>query len=119
MQTSAAARAKALLVCGAVVTLLLSLGLPVPVHAQVAGATLSGTITDPSGAVIPNAQVAVRNSSTGVARTVVSNAGGVYVAPNLQPGDYEVTATAAGFNAETTKLTLTVGAQQALNLTMK
>ena len=105
MQVWAATRAKSLPVWGAALTLLLSLGLPVPVHGQVAGATLSGTITDPSGAVIPNAQVAIRNSSTGVARTVASNADGVYVAPNLQPGDYEVTATAAGFYAETTKLT--------------
>jgi hypothetical protein len=49
----------------------------------------------------------------------MTNADGVYVAPNLQPGDYDVTATAAGFNAQATKLTLTVGTSQALNLKMK
>jgi Carboxypeptidase regulatory-like domain/TonB-dependent Receptor Plug Domain len=119
MRTCAAARVRGLLSCGAALTLMLSLGLPARVYAQVVGATLSGTITDPSGAVIPSAQVAIRNSATGVVRTVTTNADGVYVAPNLQPGDYEVTASAPGFNAESTKLTLTVGENQALNLTMK
>lgn len=87
--------------------------------AQVVGANLSGTIADPSGAVVPNAQVAIKNAATGVVRTVTTNADGVYSAPNITPGDYEVTATAPGFNAETTNITLTVGADQQLNLTMK
>jgi Carboxypeptidase regulatory-like domain/TonB dependent receptor-like, beta-barrel/TonB-dependent Receptor Plug Domain len=120
MKESLAVRARKLALCGAVVTaLVLSLGLHTRLNAQVVGANLSGTITDPSGAVVPNAQVAIKNSATGVVRTVTTNADGVYSAPNLQPGNYDVTATAAGFNAEATKITLTVGADQALNLTMK
>ncbi len=89
-------------------------------NAQVSGATLSGTIIDPSGSVIAGAQVAIVNKATGVAHTVTTDAAGLYSAPNLQPGDYEVTITATGFS--TTKeenITLTVGGQQTLNVSMK
>src|SRR6516165_6144692 len=120
MTESVAAKARNLVFSGAVLTaLVLAFSLPARLNAQVVGANLSGTITDPSGAVVPNAQIAIKNTATGVVRTVTSNVDGVYSVPNVQPGDYEVTATAAGFNAATTKLTLTVGADQALNLTMK
>ena len=47
------------------------------------GATLSGTISDASGAVVPNAQVSVRNTATGVVREVTSDTAGFYVLPNL------------------------------------
>ena len=120
MHTDRKTRSRGTLYCAAALIIsTLSLGPLGRINAQVVGATLSGTITDPSGAVIPSAQVAIRNTATGVVRTVTSNADGVYVAPNLDPGDYDVTATAPGFNAENTKLTLTVGSNQALNLTMK
>lgn len=65
------------------------------VRAQVAGATLSGTINDPSGAVVSNAQVAARNTATGVTRTANTDAAGFYSIPNLLPGNYEVTVTAS------------------------
>lgn len=60
-------------------------------------ATLSGTVTDPSGAVVPNANVIIHSLATGVDREAVSDAAGYYTAPSLQPGDYSVTVTAAGF----------------------
>ena len=64
---------------------------------QVVGAILSGTVTDPSGAVIPNAKVTIRNFSTGVATQVTTNATGLYNAVNLLPGEYQVNIVAVGF----------------------
>jgi hypothetical protein len=98
--------------------MLLSLFMPARVGAQVVGATLNGTITDESGAVIAKANVTVTNSATGVARTATTNDAGIYVVPDLQPGDYEISSSAAGFQTVSTKLTLTVGAQQTQNLTL-
>jgi Carboxypeptidase regulatory-like domain/TonB-dependent Receptor Plug Domain/TonB dependent receptor len=90
-----------------------------PVHAQVAGGTFSGTITDPSDKTIPQAQVSITNVATGITTTVMTNSDGFFSAPNLLPGEYEITVTAKGFNTETRKgISLTVGAQQVFNLTL-
>jgi hypothetical protein len=91
-----------------------------PASSQVSGATLSGLITDPSGAGIPNADVSIKNVGTGEVRAVPTNANGFYSVPNLLPGKYEVTITAQGFTKVVQKgITLTVGEQQALNLSLK
>jgi hypothetical protein len=90
-----------------------------PLKAQVAGATLSGTVTDSSGGVIPRAQVSIKNLATGLTRSVSADSAGFYSAPNLLPGEYEVTTTAAGFATTVqTAITLTVGAQRVLNHTL-
>jgi hypothetical protein len=89
-------------------------------RAQVSGATLTGTVTDSSGAVIPNAQVSITDVSTGVTRNVISESAGLYTAPNLLPGTYEIRVTAMGFTTHVQKgITLTVGAQQALDIKMQ
>jgi outer membrane receptor protein involved in Fe transport len=89
-------------------------------YAQVSGAMLSGTVSDPSGATIPQAQVVITNVSTGVTRNVATDSAGFYAAPNLLPGTYEVRITATGFSTAVQKgISLTVGAQQALNITMQ
>jgi hypothetical protein len=89
-------------------------------YAQVSGATLTGTVTDSSGAVIPNAQVAITDVATSVTRTVSSGGAGLYTAPNLLPGTYEIRITATGFSTQVQKgITLTVGAQQALDIKMQ
>jgi hypothetical protein len=89
-------------------------------HAQAVGATLSGTVTDPSGGVIPKADVAILNGATGETRNVSTNAEGIYSAPNLQPGTYTVTVTASGFSkAVENGITLTVGGSQVLNVAMQ
>ncbi|MBI3680542.1 MAG: TonB-dependent receptor [Acidobacteria bacterium] len=61
-------------------------------------ATLTGRITDPSGAVIPQARVAVRSLDTGISTNVESTAEGYYTIPALPPGRYEVTISKEGFS---------------------
>jgi hypothetical protein len=92
----------------------------VPLHAQVTGATISGTITDATGGVIAGAEISVRNTATGIIRNTTTDSAGFYTVPNLIPGPYEVKVTAKGFNtAIQSNLTLAVGAQQQLNIPMK
>jgi hypothetical protein len=92
----------------------------VPIGAQVAGGTLSGTITDPSEKLVPLAQVSITNVATGITTTVSANSDGFYIAPNLLPGEYQVTVSAKGFSTETKKgISLTVGAHQVFNLTLQ
>jgi len=81
------------------------------VFAQNTGAgTINGTLTDPAGGVVPGAAVVVRNTSTGTERALVTNGDGIYVAPFMQPGAYEITASKAGFGKIVrTDLTLQVG----------
>ena len=89
-------------------------------RAQVAGATLSGTVTDPSGAGIADARVSVLNKATGVTRDATTGSSGFYSVPNLISGSYEVTVAASGFSAtKESNLTLTVGAQQTLDVSLK
>ncbi|MGH9406160.1 MAG: carboxypeptidase regulatory-like domain-containing protein [Terriglobia bacterium] len=62
-------------------------------------ASLSGYVSDPSGAMIPNATVSVINSQTGVANVVHSNSSGYYYVPSLNPGTYKIDVKAAGFKS--------------------
>jgi hypothetical protein len=89
-------------------------------RAQVAGGTLTGTITDQTGAEIPNAKVVIVDIATGIERTVTTNKDGFYIAANLLPAEYQVTISASGFNTEIkTGIKLNVGAQQEFNLTLQ
>src|ERR1700688_4922913 len=92
----------------------------VPSRAQVAGATLTGTITGSSGGQVPNAQVVIKDVSTGVERTVTTNKDGFYIAANLLPAEYQVTVTAQGFNTEIKNgIKLNVGMEQEFNLVLQ
>jgi len=92
---------------------------PVESHAQVAGATLEGTATDASGALIPNAQISIKNVATGIHLVVTTNEDGFYLESNLLPGIYEVVVSAPGFATQVQSgINLAVGAQQRLNFTM-
>src|ERR1700704_34164 len=102
------------------VAIVLLLTSAVPSQAQVAGATLTGTITDSSGGEVPNAQVVIKDMSTGVERTVTTNKDGFYIAANLLPAEYKVTVSAPGFNTEIkTGIKLNVGMEQEFNLVLQ
>ena len=78
----------------AFVTLLFSPLFLAPVSAQVTGATLSGTVTDQSGGIVPKAEISIKNTATGLTRAVSTDSAGFYSAPNLLPGNYEITVAA-------------------------
>src|SRR5882762_9956220 len=101
------------------VAIVLCLSGAVSLYSQVTGATLSGTVSDSSGAAISGAQISIRNAATGIVTDVMGNADGYYTAPNLAPGIYDVRVTANGFNTVISTITLAVGAQQQLNIPMK
>jgi hypothetical protein len=89
-------------------------------YAQVAGAMLKGTVTDATGATVPKAQVSITDVATGIAHNVTTDASGTYSAANLRPGDYQVRVTATGFSVEVRSgITLTVGAQQVLDIALR
>jgi hypothetical protein len=91
-----------------------------PAFPQLAGsATITGTLTDPSGAFVPGASVTIRNTDTAIERKIESNEAGIYSAPFLPPGHYEVHAGKAGFAAVVrTDLTLQVGQTLTVNFSM-
>jgi hypothetical protein len=80
-------------------------------------ATLSGVITDPTGAVVVDAQVKIHSLATGSERITVTDSSGVYAVPSLQPGEYSVQITAAGFSLYTVqKVNLDVDQKANLNI---
>src|SRR2546423_13667116 len=70
-----------------------------PAWAQVAAASLSGTVTDPASGVIAGATVTVRRDDTGFSRTVVTGPTGKYSFEVLAPGEYTINARSPGFVA--------------------
>src|SRR3984893_14167345 len=102
------------------IVLILAILSSAPSSAQVAGATLSGTVTDSSGGVVPESQVVITNVATGVTTMVTTNSDGFYTSVNLLPGEYNVTISAKGYTSEErTGILLTVGAQQVFDLTLR
>jgi hypothetical protein len=104
---------------GGIVLLALAAG-RFSVSGQAADATIKGTITDPTGAVIPNATVSIKNTRTGFERTTTTNEAGYYYLPLLPVGEYEVTVRAPGFaTLRRSALTLTVGQTLTLDLSLQ
>jgi len=88
--------------------------------AQLATGSIQGLISDKSGAVIPNAAVTVTNSATGGSRSGVSNGDGLYVVPNLQPGDYSVAVEARDFSKQVAEhVVVVVNGQEAVNFALE
>ncbi len=89
--------------------------------AQTTGAgSINGTVMDPNGAVVPSATVTVLDVDTGVSHASTTDSAGIYSAPFLLPGHYEIDATAANFGKVQEKgITLFVGQTLTINLTLK
>lgn len=89
-------------------------------YAQAGSGTIVGTISDPSGAVIPSATVKVVDQNTGSVRQVKANAQGYYVAPSLPPSVYTITSTNSGFAPfKRTDVTLLADQHLTVDLQMK
>jgi len=71
---------------------------PLPMHAQATG-TIVGTVTDPSGAIIPGARVTATNVATAVSQSTVTTGAGTYTIPNLVVGTYNISAEGQGFKS--------------------
>src|SRR2546422_7476977 len=80
------------------VALMLVFSLP-PSYGQIVNATLSGTITDPTGAAIPEASVTATKVATGAATKTTTDGAGNYSLPSLPPGTYKLTVEKTGFKA--------------------
>ena len=88
--------------------------------AQGERANVTGTITDASGATIPDAAVAIRNTATNVTTRSTTNNAGLYYLTNLQPGEYEINITKQGFRpARVAALRLTVGLTATVPVTLE
>src|SRR4029453_4153945 len=77
---------------------LMLLVLPVAARAQATG-QITGIVSDGSGALLPGVTIEATNVATGAVRTAISGADGLYNLPLLQPGDYTVKASLAGFRS--------------------
>ena len=80
-----------------------------PVLGQTDTGSINGTITDPTGAVVPNAKVTVKSANTGLTRETNTNSSGIYTVPSLRPGPYTVAVTATGFQTVTQNVEVSVG----------
>ena len=93
---------------------------PLQASAQISGTgQISGSVSDPSNAVVPHATVTVANAETGLERTVTTTDAGTYAVPLLTPGTYTVTVTAAGFKTHVnSKVVVQVATTSTVNVTL-
>src|SRR5579872_4214863 len=94
---------------GAGFCLLFAVSVALPARAQ-AGGSIQGTVTDKSGAAVPQAHVSITNLTTNAKRLVITDRKGFYSVPDLPPADYQMAASAPGFAQVEAKITLTIGA---------
>jgi len=88
-------------------------------RAQVSGGSITGTVTDPTGAIVPNATVTIVNVGTGIGQTLQTTSTGLFNKPNLDPGTYDVTFEAAGFAREKTQVLVDVGHDTVLEMKLQ
>lgn len=99
--------------------LVLLIAFATSLHAQVASATISGKVSDSSGAAITGATVTIKNTATGEATQAETDSSGSYVVKNLVPGDYEVSVSAPGFASKTSTITVAQSATQSVDFSLE
>jgi outer membrane receptor protein involved in Fe transport len=102
----------------ALATLFLLAFAAVAAFGQAETGQIKGKVTDPNGAVVPNATVSVKSVATGGGRTATADSDGVYIVTNLQPGLYDVTFQGGSFAAATQRVEITTGARVTLDQTL-
>src|SRR5690242_14473091 len=99
--------------------LLVSLGCSVTLNAQLGTATLSGMVSDSTGAGIPGAEVTLQSTLEQASRQTVTSSTGSYVIPAILPGTYRLTVNAKSFEPQTlTSIILAAGQGSTLNVTL-
>ena len=84
--------------------------------AQVAAGTISGRVIDSSGGAIAGAQVAVKNSETAILRSIDADNDGIYTAPNMMAGTYQISASKEGFATFVrSRVLVTIGSEEAID----
>lgn len=92
----------------------------IPAFAQGERGTITGTVTDSSGAAVPNAAVTLRNVATNIRFSTESNSAGIYVFPSLTPGNYDVSAERQGFKTrKVTGIPLSIGLTATIDLRLE
>jgi hypothetical protein len=87
----------------------LSIGTVAPLFPQASSGTIVGTIKDQTGALVPGATVTITNKDTGLARNAAANGEGLYSAPSLPVGQYDVKVEMTGFRTEVGHATVSAG----------
>jgi len=101
---------------GIIWALVFTLATTVVALGQSQNGSISGVVTDQSGAVVANADVTVTNVATGAVRTTTTTSAGDYTVQGLPPQDYKVSVTGAGFGTSVTTLNVSVGSANTVNV---
>src|SRR5208337_3189860 len=81
--------------------------------------SITGTVTDPTGAVVSGAKIVITNTGTGQALTLAANAGGAYASGSLDPGTYKVQVSAKGFSSVNETIAVEVGNTSTANIKLQ
>jgi hypothetical protein len=96
----------------------LALSVPSALHAQVQNGTITGTVTDPASSVVPGADVTLTQTATNLVLHGQTNTEGLYIFPQMLPGQYMIAVEKDGFRKTVSTLTLTVGQTARLDVTL-
>src|SRR5262245_45348686 len=107
-----------LIIVGMLLAAALSAIVSLNAQAQTETGQISGKVTDQNGALVSNASVTIKSTSTGATRTAATSAEGFFIVTSLQPGVYDVTVKAQGFGDKVTQVNVTVGAKVSVDVSL-